>query len=182
MARLSPPEREALSSEQQAAYDGIVKSRGHVSGPFTVLMHSPTLAGRVAEVGAYVRFESPLPIAVRCLAAILTARARDCRYVWGAWAPQAQRAGISDEIINAVRDRQTPPGLSDEQALVVAAGQQLLDGNHQLSDATYQALLAHFGTQHAVELVATFGYFSLLALPLNAFQVDPSPSGPELPI
>ena len=182
MARLDPPVREELSSEQQAAYDGIVKSRGHVSGPFTVLMHSPTLAGRVAEVGAYVRFESPLPIAVRTLAGIMTARAFDCRYVWGAWAPQAQRAGISDEIINAIRDRQTPHGLNDEQALVYAAGQQLLGGNHQLSDVTYQALMDHFGTQFAVELVATFGYFSLLAMPLNAFQVEPGADRPELPI
>jgi 4-carboxymuconolactone decarboxylase len=182
MARLNPPRREELSSEQQTAYDAIVQSRGHVSGPFTVLLHSPSLASRVADVGAYVRFESPLPIAVRCLAAILTARDRDCSYVWAAWAPQAQRAGISDEIIAAVHDRQTPTGLTEEQALVVAAGQQLLGGKHQLSDATYQALIAHFGTQYAVELVATFGYFSLLAMPLNAFQVDPSPTGPVLSI
>src|SRR5262245_47995253 len=118
MARLSPPRREELSSEQQVAYDAITASRGHVSGPFTVLLHSPSLAGRAADVVAYVRFESPLPVAVRCLAAILTARDRDCRYVWSAWVPQAQRAGISDEIIAAVQNRQSPTGLTEEQALV----------------------------------------------------------------
>jgi 4-carboxymuconolactone decarboxylase len=182
VARLSAPRREDLPSEEQAVYDAIVKSRGQVSGPFTVLMHSPEVAGRIAEVGAYVRFESKLPIAVRCLAAIVAARALDCRYVWAAWVPQAQRAGIGDEIIAAIQDRRPPPGLTAEQALVVAAGQQLLGGNHQLADDTYAALVEHFGPSGLAELTATFGYFSLLAMPLNAFQVDPRPDGPVLPI
>jgi 4-carboxymuconolactone decarboxylase len=182
VARLSAPRREELPNEQQAIYDAIVRSRGQISGPFTVLLHSPVVAGRVAEVGAYIRFESMLPVAVRCLAGLLTARELDCRYVWAAWVPQAQQAGIGDEIIAAIQDRRTPPGLTDEQALVVAAGQRLLRGNHQISEATYQALLAHFGTQGTVELAATFGYFAMLAMPLNAFQVDPPPDRPVLPI
>ena len=182
MARLSALRREELSSEQQAAHDAIVQSRGQVSGPFTVLLHSPEVARRVADVGAYIRFESMLPVAVRCLAGILTARALDCRYVWAAWVPQAQRAGISDEIIAAIQDRRTPSGLTEEQSLVLAAGQQLLGGNHQLADDTYRALVEHFGTQGTVELAATFGYFSLLAMPLNMFQVDPPPDRPVLPI
>jgi 4-carboxymuconolactone decarboxylase len=179
---LSAPRREDLPSEQQAVYDAIVRSRGQISGPFTVLLHSPVVAGRVADVGAYIRFESTLPVAVRCLAALLAARALDCRYVWAAWVPQAQRAGIGDPIIAAIRDRQSPTGLTDEQALVVDAGQQLLRGNHQLSDATYRALLAQFGTQGTVDLIATFGYFAMLSMPLNAFQVAPSTGGPVLPI
>ncbi len=182
MARLSAPQREALPPDQQAIYDAIVQSRGKISGPFTVLMHSPAVAGRVADVGAYIRFESMLPIAVRSLAGIITARELDCRYVWAAWVPQAQQAGISEEIITAIQDRRTLLGLTEEQALVVAAGQQLLRGNHQLSDATYEALLAHFGPQGIVELAATFGYFSMLAMPLNAFQVDPPPDRPVLPV
>lgn len=182
MARLDPPRREELSPDQQVAYDAIVKSRGQVTGPFTVLIHSPTLAGRVAEVGAYVRFESPLPIAARCLAALVAARALDCRYVWAAWVPQARRAGVPDAVIAAIQDRRTPTGLPPEQAIVVTAGQQLLGGDHQLADGTYCSLLDHFGTQGAVELAATFGYFAQLAIPLNAFQVDPSSGGPVLPI
>src|SRR5438477_13097714 len=102
MARLTAPQREDLPSDQQAVYDAIVKSRGQVAGPFTVLMHSPEVAGRIAEVGAYVRFESMLPVAVRCLAAILTARQLDCKYVWAAWSVQAKNAGIGDDIIVAV--------------------------------------------------------------------------------
>src|SRR5262247_2687580 len=37
--------------EGQAAVDGIVKSRGSLQGPFTVFLHAPELAGRVAHLG-----------------------------------------------------------------------------------------------------------------------------------
>ena len=40
-----------------------------------------------------------------------------------------------------------------------------------MSDATYQAALNHFGVQGVVELVATLGYFAMLAFPLNAFEI-----------
>ena len=182
MARLPTPRREELPPEQQPVYDAIVQSRGQISGPFTVLLYSPQVAGRVAQVGAYIRFESMLPVAVRCLAAVITARELDCSFEWAAWVGQAQRAGVRDEIIAAIRNRQTPSGLTEEEALVVQAGQQLLRGNHHLTDATYRALVDHFGTQGAVELTATFGYFAMLAVPLNAFEVDTPPGSPVLPI
>ena len=182
MARLPTPKREDLPAEQQPVYDSIVASRGQLQGPFTALIYSPTVAGRVAEVGAYIRFESTLPVAVRCLAALMTAREFDCTYEWAAWAPQAQQAGISDEVIAAIHDRRSPGGLSNEHALVVKAAEQLLRGNHHLSDDTYRALIDTFGPQGAVEITATIGYFALLAMPLNAFEVDAPAGRPRLSI
>ena len=43
-----------------------------------------------------------------------------------------------------------------------------------MSDATHQAALDHFGVQGLVELVATLGYFAMIALPLNAFEIEMS--------
>src|SRR5690606_24767642 len=61
MARLKLPEREGLPPEGQQAWDHVMASRGHIGGPFTVLVHSPELGKRASDVGAYVRFESGLP-------------------------------------------------------------------------------------------------------------------------
>ena len=69
--------------EGRAAVDGIVKSRGSLQGPFTVFLHAPELAGRVAHLGAYVRFEGELDMRVRVLAAMTVARELDAVYVWG---------------------------------------------------------------------------------------------------
>ena len=40
--------------------------------------------------------------------------------------------------------------------------------------------MARFGVQGAVELAATIGYFAMIAMPLNAFEVDPNPAVPRL--
>lgn len=182
MARLAPVKKEQLPAEEHRFYDAITKTRGDISGPFTVLLNSADLAARVADVGAYIRFESILPVAVRTFAAIIASRALDCVFEWAAWAPQAQRAGVRDEIIDAVRERRALPPLSPEEQIVADFCQQLCSGNHHVNDATYKAATDHFGVKGTVELAATVGYFFMIAMPLNAFEVDPNPQAQQLPI
>lgn len=182
MARLYRLEREQLPENEQPFFDAIGKTRGDISGPFTALIHSADLASRVADVGAYVRFESILPVAVRTFAAIITSRWLDCRYEWGAWSGQARSAGVSDAIIDAVRDRKPLPSLTEEEHIIADFCQQLCSGNHHISDATYKATVDHFGVKGTVELAATVGYFAMIAMPLNAFEVDPNPEGQALQI
>jgi 4-carboxymuconolactone decarboxylase len=157
-----------------------VASRKKVEGPFSVLTHSPDLAARIADVGAYVRFESDLPIACRCLAALVVARHFECRYEWGAWAPQAEAAGIPLDAIEAIRTGQRPDGLSDGQALVVTFGRELLEPPHRLTEPTFEGAVEHFGVRGAVELSACLGYLAMLAFTLNGFEVAPHDGAPEL--
>ena len=180
MARLGALERGDLPAEEQDNYDAIVASRGKIQGPFTVLIHSPDLAKRIADVGAYIRFESPLPVAVRCFAAVMVAREMDCAFEWAGWVPQARDAGVPDEAIQALRERRAPSGLSEELQLVYTFGRQLLSAGHRVDDSTYQAVTDHFGVPGTVELTATFGYLAMLSFSLNAFQVDPPEGRPLL--
>ena len=145
----------ALPAAHHDVWDAIARSRGHVQGPFTVLLHSPELTRRIAEVGAYVRFESPLPPAARELAVIAAARAMDCRFEWGAHEPEAVKAGVRREAIAAVRDRRAPDGLTDEEALVVAYVTQLLE-RRRVDDATFAAMREHLGSavQHPTHYLA----------------------------
>lgn len=181
MARLPTVQKEELSSQHQPIYDAIAQSRGRVQGPFTVLLHSPEVAGRVAHLGAYIRFESVLPAAVRSLAALTVARELDCQYEWTANLERAHEFGVRKEATAALRDRTAPKGLTQEETLVVGYVQQLLR-SHRLSEATYREALARFGVQGLVELTATVGYYAMIAYPLNAFEVDPMPGVPLLPL
>src|SRR5947207_10946382 len=71
MARLTPiTSKHQVAPKNQAVVDGIVKSRGALHGPFTVFLHCPELAGRLAHLGAFVRFEGSLDKRVRVLAAM----------------------------------------------------------------------------------------------------------------
>src|SRR5713226_6544478 len=85
MARLPPiTKKEQVAAKDQATFDSIVASRGAVQGPFTMFLHSPPVAERVAHLGAYVRFEGSLDMRVRVLAAMTVAREFEALYVWGA--------------------------------------------------------------------------------------------------
>ncbi len=172
--------RNGLAAEQQRVFDLIAQSRGHVGGPFTVLLHRPTLAERTAHLGAHVRYESSLAPADRELAILAVARAMDCAFEWAAHAPEARRAGVRPAAIAAVRDRTAPAGLTPEEAALVGYIAQLL-GRHRVDEATYRAVEARLGQAGTVELTATAGYYAMLACTLNAFEVTPEPGADTLP-
>jgi 4-carboxymuconolactone decarboxylase len=182
MARLNPPAREELPSEGQSAFDHIMASRGHLGGPFTVLVHSPELGKRVSDVGAYVRFESGLPDNLRTIAVMCVARSFNCRFEWAGWTKQAREAGVSEDIITAIRDRRHPEGLSPDEELVVSYGMQLLSPKHRADQATYDAVVKRFGTKGAIDLTMNFGYFAMLSFTLNAFEVDVPEGEDVLPV
>ena len=67
----------------------------------------------------------------------------------------------------------------DEQ-IVVDYATELFNTN-RVSNGTFQAALDHFGAQRLTELTTMMGYYSLLALNVNAFEVD-VPTGGEKPL
>jgi hypothetical protein len=52
MARLTPiTSKDQVPAKDYAIVDAIVGSRGALQGPFSMFLHSPELAGRVAHLG-----------------------------------------------------------------------------------------------------------------------------------
>ena len=172
--------KDQVAPDKQHIFEAIAGSRGSVSGPFSVLLHSPEIAGRVAHLGAYIRFDSTLPGAERELAICTAARECDCQYVWSDHAPLALKEGARQEALDVIASRGTLDSLTPDEALVVRFGRELLR-DHRISEATFQAAQARFGTQGVTELTATMGYYSLLACTLNAFEVIPPPGTSRMP-
>jgi 4-carboxymuconolactone decarboxylase len=172
--------KDQVAPDKQHIVDEIAGSRGRVSGPFSVLLHSPEIAGRVAHLGAYIRFDSTLSGAERELAICTAARECDCQYVWSDHAPLALKEGVRQEALNVVASRGTLDSLTPDEALIVRFSRELFR-DHRISEATFQAAQTHFGTQGVTELTATMGYYSLLACTLNAFEVIPEPGTLRLP-
>jgi 4-carboxymuconolactone decarboxylase len=181
MARLPHiTSKEQVPAKDQAIVDGIVKSRGSLQGPFTMFLHSPELAGRVAHLGAYVRFEGSLDMRVRVLAAMTVARELDALYVWGAQAGSARKQNVPESTIAAIRDRHTR-GLPPEDAQIVEFTQQLLR-KHRVDEASVKALRARFGDDGFLQLTGAIGYYSLLAMTVNACELEPGPGADVLPV
>ena len=181
MARLSAVPRDALPEDQRRFYDAVRAIRRRpVSGPFIVAMNSsPDLAARIAHLGHYFHArgqgdESIVLIRVRAFISLIGSRALDAPYEWAAWVNWALEAGVPQGTVDAIRESQSPPNLTVEETLVTEFCTQLISGNHRVSDATYRAALERYGAQGLVELVVTLGYFAMIALPLNAFEIEMS--------
>lgn len=152
----------------------IAGRRGAVRGPFRVWLQSPELCERVEALGAFVRFESSLPSRLRELSLLMAARHFDAQYSWNAHVDKAVEAGIPTEAVTAIAERGTPEFDRDEDAAFYEFCHELLE-EHFVSDETYHRALHHFGPRGLVEAVGSLGNFSMLALCLNAFQVDLQP-------
>ena len=72
-----------------------------VSGPTSILINSPEMARRAIQLSSYLRNESTLPKKLQELAMLTTARGR---YIWNAHAASGRRAGLSDALVDALRD------------------------------------------------------------------------------
>jgi len=179
MARLPHiTSRQQVAPQHHAAFESIVASRGAVQGPFTMFLHSPELAGRVAHLGAYVRFEGSLDMRVRVLAAMTVAREYEALYVWGAQTGGARRLGVPETTITAIRENRDD-GMPPEDAQIVAFTRQLLR-RHRADDATAQAMLARFGNDEFIQLTGAIGYYALLCMTVNACELEAGPGAEVL--
>jgi 4-carboxymuconolactone decarboxylase len=173
MSRLEPITRkEQVPAEHQAVFDAVVKSRGGVHGPFTMLMHCPPLAEHFVNIGGYIRFEGKLDHRVRVLAAMTVAREFDAVYIWGAQTGQARKRDVPESTITAIREKHSR-GLPAEDAQIVDFTRELIR-KHRVDNATMNALLERFGKEQLVELTGTIGYYSMLAMTANAVELDPA--------
>jgi 4-carboxymuconolactone decarboxylase len=171
MARLAPiTNKGQVAPEGHAAVDSIVKSRGALQGPFTMFLHAPEMAGRVAHLGAYVRFEGELDMRVRVLAAMTVARELDAVYVWGAQTGSARKQGVPESTITAIREQHTR-GVPPEDAQIIDFTRRLLR-EHRVDDATFAAMRKRFGERQLLELTGSIGYYAMLAMTVNACELE----------
>jgi 4-carboxymuconolactone decarboxylase len=181
MARLtSITSKDQVPAKDHAIVDGIIKSRGALQGPFTMFLHCPELAGRVAHLGAFVRFEGSLDMRVRVLAAMTVARELDAVYVWGAQVGSARKQGVPESTITAIGEKHTR-GLPPEDAQIVEFTQQLLR-KHRVDDATVKALRGRFGDDGFLQLTGAIGYYSMLAMTVNACELEAAPGAEALKV
>lgn len=171
MARLpSITSKDQVAPKDHAIVDGIVQSRGALQGPFTMFLHCPELAGRLAHLGAFVRFEGSLDMRVRVLAAMTVARELDAVYVWGAQTGGARRLGVPETTITAIREKHTR-GIPPEDAQIVEFTRELMR-KHRVGDATFKALRARLGDDGLIQLTGVIGYYSMLAMTVNACELE----------
>ena len=182
MTRLPQLTRDMVPEQLRDAFDEVMRASPPM-GPSSIAIHSPEFARRRLNVSNYLRFETSIADRILELALLVTARSMDCQYVWNAHAPAARKAGVSDAVVDAIRDNQPLPPMPVDQSAIVNYATELFR-THKVAQVTFQAALDQFGPLHLVELTALMGHYVQNVFFLNAFAVDlpDQPAEPLLPV
>ena len=172
--------RDDVAAKDHALFDELAALRGRISGPSTVVLHSPGLARPWNEISEYLHRHTIVEPQHAELAVCATARERDCAYIWNAHVPLARKAGVPTATIDAVRDRRPTTGLTADETSVVGYVRQHIQ-NHRVESAVFDRLLQAHNPQWLVELTVWIGRYQALAGILNGFEVAPAMLAEELP-
>jgi 4-carboxymuconolactone decarboxylase len=170
------PER--MTDAQKKVAGDLAASRGSVRGPFVALIRSPELMDRLQKVGEYLRFQCVLDPRINRMAGMLTTRHWTNQYEWNGHLPFARKAGLSEEIIDAIAAGRRPAGMADDEAIVYDFTSELL-ANKGVSDPTYARALETFGEQGIIDLLGVIGYYAMNAMVMNVSRT-PVPGGKPL--
>ena len=180
MARLPVLTRNQAPEAFLDAFDAETADSGGVveSGPGSVMIYSPEMRRRANQFVGFFRDVTDLPHKLQELAMLLTARHMDCQYIWYAHAARGRQQGLSDEMVDALRERKPLPDLPADEAALVAYANEMFN-NHRVSPDTYRAAVEHFGPRWLIELTTMMGYYTTLAYNANTFEIDLPEGGPE---
>ena len=180
MARLtSITSKNQVAAKDHAIVDGIVQSRGALQGPFTMFLHCPELAGPPGAPGRL----RPL----RGLARHARARARrDDRR------PRARRGlrvGRADRAARGSRACRRRPSPRSARSTRAASRPRMRRSSssrascirkHRVDDATARRCAGASATTASSSSPGAIGYYSMLAMTVNACELEAAPGAEVL--
>jgi 4-carboxymuconolactone decarboxylase len=181
--RMPPIPPDAMTDAQrEAAREIAAGRRGGGIGPFVPALRSPEMMRRLQRLGEYLRYDSALEPRLRELTILVTARQWSQGFEWQVHAPLARQAGLASSVVDAVATGRRPETMQADEALVFDFCTELQRGG-TVSDATYAGAVTAWGEQGVVDLVASIGYYTTLAMLMNVARtpIDGDSDLPSLP-
>ena len=176
MSRLQEIPYDRMTPEQKRVHDAIVGGpRGTIRGPFLAWLANPGFADAAQKLGEYCRFDTTLPRDLAELAICVTAVHYRAEFEWWAHSRMAHDAGVPVAVTDAIR-RGAEPRLDTAAARAVYRTAVAINKRHRLTDAEFAEAREVLGEQGLVDVVGLCGYYALVSLTLNTFEV-PVPDG-----
>jgi len=181
--RLAVLTEEQLHPPQRALLDALRSGpRGQslaIRGPFAAFLHAPAFGDLAQRLGAHCRYRTSVPPRLSEFAILCTARQWRAQFEWYAHEPMALKAGVLPKTVRDLKAGRVPKNApKDERALYEFI--QELYRTRRVSDRTYKKVSAFLNEESMVELVGVLGYYTLISMTLNVFQMLPPPEA-ELP-
>ena len=179
--RLSQISYADLPNAVKPLADDILKvSSAALGGPYNALLRSPEMARRCFDFLDYLRFRTSVNKRLNEFAILIQARISNAQYEWWAHEIIARKAGLSDAVMNDLRECKRPTTMQEDERLVYDYCIQL-SLNHRVPDALWQEAVDKMGEQAVIDLTVLSGTYVMVSMILNATQVG-IPNGGDLPL
>ena len=170
-ARIEFPSVQELPDREKRICQSILQTRRNLDGPFLAWLHSPEFADRAEKLGAFCRYETQFPEIESELLILVVAAHFHCSGEWQIHEPTARSAGIDGNTIEILRTGGTPAFEQPRLRVLYAFACELLSLQH-VTDPLFAQAKEMFGVGGLVEVVGVIGYYSLVAMTLNAFGMQ----------
>ncbi|MCB2192760.1 MAG: carboxymuconolactone decarboxylase family protein, partial [Deltaproteobacteria bacterium] len=177
MPRIDELTTEHMTPQQAEIWQEVVSGRPSPAGPFNVWLRAPEMGRWASRLGEQLRLHSSLDQRLSELAILVGARHWNCAAEWAIHEPFARQAGLEPEVITSINYKIEPEFEAKDEAAVYSFCRQALEQT-RVDQVTYDRCLGFLGEQGMVELTGIVGYYCLVALTLNVFEV-PAPQGAE---
>ena len=177
--RLAALDPDKLDARQKEIHGAIASGpRGGVRGPLAIWLHRPELAAAAQALGRYCRYDSLLPPRLSEIAIITMGAFWNSEYEWFAHKPIALKAGVAEGIVESIRTGQEPVFTADDER-VVYSFVRATQNDRAVPQGLYDEAVAILGTPAVVDLTGLIGYYSLISLTINVFNVSPPATAPR---
>lgn len=171
---------EEMSEKQRRLHERVISGpRGQMIGPLRAAIHSPELAELWSDLGEFLRFRTCLPVRLTELAILVTGRRWTSQIEWWVHARVGAEAGLAQSIIDAIAALK-PPTFSEQAEVEVYEFARALQHDGRISPELHHAIQDRWGTRGVVELTAVIGYYTMVAMTLNAHQIPVPGEAPPL--
>ena len=179
MERLSALTDDQMNERQQAILEDIRSGpRGpSAHGPFLAWLQSPDLADRAQKLGEYLRFEAQMDKRLAELAILTVARKWTAQFEWYAHKKFAISAGLSENVIDSIEQRKQPNFVNEDEKAIYNFSMALQE-SYAVDDVTFNEAVRHIGRTGVTDLVGLLGYYSLVSMTLNVYQIPLPNSAP----
>lgn len=169
MAQLEPVH--PLSPETKAILEKIQKVRGEpFSEIWLAMLHHPALTRAASDLGQIFRFEGTLPGSIRESAILFIASRTKCSYEWSAHIGPAKKEGVSQEILDFLKEGRPYFEFPEPYADTLEAAQLSIE-KRSLPSSLQERLIEQYGQKGLVELMLLTGFYQMLASFLNGFDI-----------
>ena len=162
---LSPDQ---MTPEQKAYVESLQKPPRNSNAknpPFTVYMRSPELARKVEAVSDYVRWGTGQAPRLTELAIMITARQWSSQWIWRGHYRGAVRGGLDPSVGADIAAGKRPEKMKEDETILYNYATEMYR-DKAVTDATYAAAVKAFGEKGLIDLVATMGYYDMVAMTL----------------